>query len=65
MSSLHTAYQSQSTNTPSSIIQALVMSQAGSQAGSQVVSPTPPEVPPHQGPIGKPRFTCADESAPS
>ena len=61
MSSLHTAYQSQSTNTPSSIIQALVMS----QPGSRPVSPTQPEVPPHQGPIGKPRFTCADESAPS
>ena len=41
------------------------MSQPGSQPGSQAVSPTPPEVPPHQGPIGKPRFTCVDEAAPS
>ena len=60
MSSLHTAYQSQSTNTPPSIIQALVMSQQGSRAAS----PSPPEPNRNYGPIGKPRFTCADESAP-
>ena len=58
MSSLHTAYQSQSTNTPSSIIQALVMSQPGSRAAS----PTPPQF---QGPRGKPHFQTSDIDAPS
>ena len=67
MSSLHTGYHSQSSNTPSSIIQALVMSQPGSQPGSRAGSPhpQPPPPPPRQGPAGRPRFTCQDKSAPS
>ena len=62
MSSLHTGYHSQSSNTPSSIIQALVMSQPGSCTASPQAPPPPP---PRQGPAGRPRFTCQDESAPS
>ena len=62
MSSLHTAYQSQSTNTPSSIIQALVMSQPGTRPGSPIQPPQPPQF---QGPRGKPQFQTSDPDAPS
>ena len=62
MSSLHTAYQSQSSNTPSSIIQALVMSQPGSRAASPIQPPPPPQF---QGPRGKPQFQTSDLDAPS
>ena len=58
-------YHSQSSNTPSSIIQALVMSQPGSRTGSPHPQPPPQPPPPRQGPVGRPRFTFQDESAPS
>ena len=59
MSSLHTAFQSQGLNTPSSIIQALIMSQPNTRP------PSPQQPPLRQGPAGRPRFTCTDDSAPS
>ena len=59
-------FQSQGSNTPSSIIQALIMSQPNTQPLSPSYQNPPPQPPPQRaGPAGRPRFTPLDESAPS